>query len=216
MKIYLIRHGETDWNVQRRYQGRENIPLNENGILQAEQCGMVLQGECFAAVISSPLIRARRTAEIIALYVGIQRVVLEQALTERDFGQISGMTIQEREDFFASGQETAKEPWEAVIQRMIACLYKYAQKYQENDKIIMVSHGAAIRAALDEFTGGEIGNKGIILKNTCISILNYGKGVLTLEAYNLSPNQYSNQYKKKEEPEGILGMKSETFHHFDS
>jgi uncharacterized phosphatase len=193
MKLYLIRHGETDWNVQRRYQGREDIFLNETGLRQAEQCGRAFQGEHFEAIISSPLARAKKTAEIIALHVRVQEIVVEEALTERDFGQISGMTIEEREAFYASGQEIDKEPWEAVTQRMLACINQYAKLYRENDKIIMVSHGASIRAVLDEFTGGEIGNKGIILKNTCISIFDYIEGILKLEVYNLTPAEYKSK-----------------------
>ena len=58
MKIYLIRHGETDWNHVNRFQGREDIELNEAGIAQAVRCGQTLQGLGIEAVYTSPLKRA--------------------------------------------------------------------------------------------------------------------------------------------------------------
>ena len=64
MKIYLIRHGETDWNHELRFQGREDIPLNKAGIGQAEACGAALADAGLQAVYASPLKRAELTGKI--------------------------------------------------------------------------------------------------------------------------------------------------------
>lgn len=189
MKIYLIRHGETDWNRQGRFQGREDIALNETGIMQAEQCGKAIKGEKFHAVITSPLIRARKTAEIIAQNLDIAHLIIEEGITERDFSKVSGMTPYEREVFYASGEKDDKEPWEDLCSRMIVNIKKYGDRYC-NDNIIMISHGASINAVLSVLSSGRTGTGKIILKNTCINILDYEKGHLTLGEFNLSAEEY--------------------------
>lgn len=201
MKLFLIRHGETDWNKQGRFQGREDIPLNETGIKQALNCGQALKGGHYAAVITSPLIRAKKTAEMIAETVGIEKIIVEEDFIERDFDKISGMTPQERKAFLASGQVDNKEPFEVICKRMLHGIMKYAGMFY-NENLILISHGASIRAVLDQFTGGEITSKRIILKNTCISILEYEDGFLELKAYNLTPEQYQERKSREKLLEG--------------
>ena len=83
-KICIVRHGETDWNAQGRLQGRTDIPLNENGKVQAMKCGEFLAQNNWDAVITSPLKRARETAEIIANYMG-KSVIINEAFIENIF-----------------------------------------------------------------------------------------------------------------------------------
>jgi uncharacterized phosphatase len=189
MKIYLIRHGETDWNLQGRFQGREDIPLNQNGINQALRCGEAIKGENFQAVITSPLIRAKKTAQIIAECVAIDHVIIEKDIIERDFSKVSGMTPKEREAFYASGEIDDKEPFEDLCKRMLLCIRKYAEQYYDGN-IIMVSHGASINSVLASLSAGKTGTGKIILKNTCINILNYQNGQISLGEYNLSVEEY--------------------------
>ena len=189
MKIYLIRHGETDWNLQGRFQGREDIPLNENGIGQAKRCGAALSREHFQAVITSPLARAKRTGEIIAEHVGVEQLIIEDGITERDFSKVSGMTPKEREDFYASGEKDDKEPWDKMIERMFDSLKRYAKQFP-TENIIMVSHGASINCVLSVLSGGKTGTGKIILKNTCINVIRYDNGNFLLEEFNLTPEEY--------------------------
>jgi broad specificity phosphatase PhoE len=189
MKIYLIRHGETDWNRQGRFQGREDIALNDNGILQALRCGAALPKDTFRAVITSPLNRARRTGEIIAEHVGVEQLIIEEGITERDFSKVSGLTPKEREAFYASGEKDDKEPWEQLTERMFDSLQKYAEQFIPDD-IIMISHGASINSVLSVLSGGETGTGKILLKNTCINIIHYEEGRFSLEEFNLTPEEY--------------------------
>ena len=147
MKIYLIRHGQTNWNIEGRFQGREDIMLNETGILQAEECGKALAGEVFKAIITSPLVRARRTAEIMAEIIPVEQLLVDDAITERDFKSVSGMTAAEREDFYAAGGIDDKEPFDTLSNRMIQGIKKYAELFY-NENIIMISHGASINSVL--------------------------------------------------------------------
>ncbi len=189
MKIYLIRHGQTDWNLQGRFQGREDIPLNETGILQAEECAQALSDEAFQAIITSPLSRAKRTAEIIAKQLKIRKIILEEGITERDFSRVSGMTPAERDAFYASGEPDDKEPWEQLCNRMMGSLHKYARQFSQ-DNIIMISHGASINSVLSVLSSGMTGTGKIILKNTCINIIRYEQGRFLLEDYNLTAEEF--------------------------
>lgn len=189
MKIYLIRHGETDWNLQGRFQGREDIALNENGMMQAKLCGDALKGEQFKAVITSPLKRASKTAEIIASTINVEKVIIEKDLIERDFSKVSGLTPKERDAFYASGEKDDKEPWESLCGRMISCMKRYAQNFGKGN-IIMVSHGASINAVLSILSKGEVGTRKTVLKNTCINVIDYEKGFMKIDIFNKSPEEY--------------------------
>ena len=94
MKIYLIRHGETDWNREGRLQGRTDIPLNQHGITQMERIGdyMADGGYRIDKIITSPLQRAGMSAEIIAFRIGYEksRIIVEPLFTERSFGDAEG------------------------------------------------------------------------------------------------------------------------------
>ncbi len=195
MKIYLIRHGQTDWNVQGRFQGREDIPLNENGMEQAKICGEVLQGTQFQAIISSPLKRASKTAQIIGKYVSVDQIITDEGITERDFSKVSGMTAQERDAFYASGEQDDKEPWDDLCARMFATMKTYAEQYP-NQNIIMISHGASINSVLSVLSQGKTGTGKIFLKNTCINIIDYNNDEFKIEACNLSADEYLTMKKQ--------------------
>lgn len=197
MKIFLIRHGQTDWNLEGRFQGREDIALNEQGILQAKECGEAINNEKFHAVITSPLSRARKTAEIIAEELSIDQIIIEEAITERDFSKVSGMTPKEREAFYASGEKDDKEPWEDLSRRMMSSIRRYAERFY-NHNIVMVSHGASINSVLSVLSDGKTGTGKILLKNACINILYYEDGKLSLGEFNLSADEYQELKAAKE------------------
>lgn len=189
MKIYLIRHGQTDWNLEGRFQGREDIMLNGTGILQAQECGRALAGEDFKAIITSPLARAKKTAEIIAGIIQVKQLIADEGITERDFKSVSGMTKAEREAYYTSGGIDDKEPWEALCSRMMESIIKYAKQYYNNN-IIMISHGASINSVLSVLSNGETGTGKLLLKNTCINIIDYKNGQLRLEKVNITAKEY--------------------------
>lgn len=89
MKLYFVRHGETDWNAADRLQGQSDIPLNARGVAQAEflRSQIRQRGLTFDAIYSSPLQRVRRTAEIIA---DGQPIIIDDRLMERNAGQFEG------------------------------------------------------------------------------------------------------------------------------
>jgi broad specificity phosphatase PhoE len=93
-EIILIRHGETEWNVQQVFRGRIDLELNETGLKQAELLAEYLGGVNIDAVYSSPLKRASKTAEMIALHHKLE-VEIAPGLIDFDFGKWQGLPHQE-------------------------------------------------------------------------------------------------------------------------
>ncbi|MEK9907489.1 MAG: histidine phosphatase family protein, partial [Aquiluna sp.] len=91
----LFRHGQTDWNIDLRLQGTADIPMNAVGIEQVERAAEKIAEEHWDLVLSSPLGRARHSAELIAQRLGIDEVAIEEQLMERAFGIGEGMLYSE-------------------------------------------------------------------------------------------------------------------------
>ncbi len=190
VRIYLIRHGETDWNKELRIQGREDIPLNSHGIEQAEECGRAFQPLKIDCIVTSPLIRAVQTAKEIAKYVGVKEVIIDERLIERDYGLLSGSTLSFKEAFTVDDKEANMEAWEIVSERMLSCLNEYKEK-QDKNNVIMVSHGAAIKSVLTELSKLQNGMEINRLKNACINILQGNETSFDIVNYNLSASEMS-------------------------
>lgn len=108
-QIFIIRHGQTEWNVARRMQGRLDSPLTHAGMKQAHSHGELLKGlASIEAMYVSPSGRTRETAYIINSYVRAP-VTFEDALLERDVGLWSGLTVDELEDAFPQAWRTRTE-----------------------------------------------------------------------------------------------------------
>ena len=107
----MVRHGETDWNRQRRFQGRADQPLNEAGRGQARELAELLHGEPVSAVYTSPLRRALETAEILAGNFGLRPEPLD-ALLEIDVGAWEGLTIDEVRTTYPGRVD---EDWRIVV-----------------------------------------------------------------------------------------------------
>jgi len=194
LQIYIIRHGETDWNVQGRLQGREDIPLNQSGIAQAHVCGKALAGLRPALICCSPLSRARDTAAIIAGHIGYAGdIVADPELTERDYGELSGK-MPTAHDIFRPDEDTpGLESLPDVIKRFKTAVIRIADGCSGD--MIVVSHGASINALLRDVSGGRVGSGVTTLKNAGINILTYEGGRLELLAHDLSADEYGEYIK---------------------
>ena len=100
--LVLVRHGETDWNADNRFQGHADPPLNETGRAQARALATELRREVFAALYTSPLQRAAETAAIIGYELGLEPRP-NDALKEVDVGSWSGLTRAEVEQRYPTG-----------------------------------------------------------------------------------------------------------------
>ncbi|MEO6533322.1 MAG: histidine phosphatase family protein [Pseudolysinimonas sp.] len=148
--LYLVRHGETDWNRQRRIQGLTDIPLNETGRAQAQATGMLLARRHWDAIFSSPLGRAVETASIIAAEVGLAEPTLIDALVERNYGDAEGLDWLEIERNYPRGTVVpGRESREQVGERVVPALMQLAAEHA-GEALLIVSHGGAIRAVLNQ------------------------------------------------------------------
>jgi len=191
MYICLLRHGETDWNALGKLQGLEDVPLNLTGIEQIKESAKYLKRNYWDVIITSPLTRAKMSAEIIAKEIGNINIYEEKNFVERDYGKASGMTTEERELNFPNGiyvENTGVEPYEILQKRMVNTLIKYAKEY-DGKNIIIVSHGAAINSILAYFSDNKIGSGKTVQKNACITLLEKRADKIDIVFYNKTASE---------------------------
>ena len=166
-----------------KLQGREDIPLNAAGVAQIKDTVNFFRKINWKVIVTSPLLRARSSAEIVAQEIGNIEIIEETDFVERDYGEASGMTPGERKIHFPDGKLTGEEPYEILQKRTVNALFKYIKKYEGNN-IIIVSHGAAINSILAYLTNNEIGSGKTKLNNACISLLEKTDGKIDILFYN--------------------------------
>ncbi len=154
MVLALIRHGQTDWNLAERMQGRTDIPLNDTGREQALAAASALAGESWHVVVSSPLLRARETAEIIAAHLGVPLGASYDELVEQNFGVAEGTHVAELDTRWPNRDFEGKEPDEEVGPRGIRGLERIARDH-DGARVLAVAHGTLIRHTLAAITGHE-------------------------------------------------------------
>ncbi|WP_456278490.1 histidine phosphatase family protein [Bacillus sp. AK128] len=180
--VCLIRHGETDWNVIGKLQGKTDIPLNARGISQAEECREYFKGANWDIVITSPLIRARRTAEIINEGIQIPLVIMEE-FQEKSFGEAEGMTVEERHAAFPDRNFTNQEETAVFHDRLIKGLDRINELYKDK-KVLLVAHGAVIHALLKILSNGDAEIEKTPLRNACMNNLHFNEERWHIKDYN--------------------------------
>ena len=155
MKIWIIRHGQTDWNKNGKIQGSTDIELNETGIKQAEEVIPTFNEHNFDLIISSTLKRAMKTAQIINREKNVE-IIYDKRLIERHCGDYEGTpTTLDEEPLFniltnvsTHNIETVKELYE----RVYSILTEVKEKYNDK-KVLLVTHGGTTRAIETFFYG---------------------------------------------------------------
>ena len=155
MDVLILRHGQSEWNAQGKWQGQADPPLTELGEQQAASAAQQLLdiGESFDRIVSSDLKRAHHTAEIIALLLGGESVTVHTEFRERDAGIWQGLTRSEIEASWPNAIEEQRwpegyEPDDSIISRVMPGLVRLAQN---NKRVLLVGHAGLIRA-LDRVT----------------------------------------------------------------
>ena len=189
MRIYIVRHGETEANKQGYVQGWTDVPLNENGRILAELTGHGIKGIRFDHCFSSPLSRARETAEILLRESGNSvSVSFDERIKEMNFGSFEGMSVREEQvaQFLKDPVVDFKIPGGESIQEVMKRTQEFLKELiaRDDDKTYLVStHGCALRAMLnflyenqDDYWHGHIPY------NCCVNTIDVKNGTATLIA----------------------------------
>ena len=161
-EIILVRHGETVWNLEKRYQGQLDSPLTERGVAQAEAIAARLACCTFDGLYASDLGRAWKTAEVIACSTGHQ-IVPEPRLRERNFGIFQGLNrTAMREEYpeeyqqymgnYAAYVVPGGESLDQLSERAVTCLEELAARHM-GGRLVLVSHGGALSALVKHVLG---------------------------------------------------------------
>lgn len=182
MKFYLLRHGQTNWNIEGKIQGKTDVPLNETGMEQAGFLAMAM-GRCMAkALYTSPLLRAKQTAQAVAERMGLPVYVLPE-LKEVDFGLWEGCTWNEIEKKYpqdyrlwmknpASVAPTGGESRQSLSARSRDVVEKVVRRASDGD-VVLVAHGGILVYLIDYLLRNQIEKREIIVRNASISVVEY-------------------------------------------
>lgn len=191
MKLYVIRHGETDWNKEKRLQGKADISLNENGRELARLTGEKLMDIPFYIAISSPLVRSMETARL-ALGGRDIPVIPDERIAEMSFGDWEGrhyypgsteIPDHMMDNFFYHTEKYEVPPngesFQDVINRTHSLYEELISNPDYEDKNILISsHGAASRAFLQSvFRDGNFWHTGVP-KNCAVTIVEIDRGTV--------------------------------------
>lgn len=169
MKLYVIRHGQTDWNLVGKTQGKTDIELNETGIKQAIEAKEKINKCNIDLIYCSPLKRTIKTAEIINEDIKC-KIIYDKALEERGFGEFEGLTKEEIKklvnewekihDYNLNSEERNIEPIKDVCNRVWGLLDKIKNEHKGKN-ILIVTHAGVCRA-INAYFNGLDENKNVV------------------------------------------------------
>ena len=195
LRLILLRHGETVWNRERRYQGWQDVALSAEGRRQAEAAARTLLAEAPAAVYTSPLGRARETAEIIAAPRRLP-VTADEAFKEMSFGEWEGLTVDEVSDRFPE----LRRAWRAE---------PHTVQFPRGESLS--STAARVGAGIDRLREGYEGQTVVLVSHGIVTRL------IVLDALGLGPDRLWTLYA---DPAGITeieyGSRSTTVHRMNT
>jgi probable phosphoglycerate mutase len=192
-EVVLLRHGETEWSVQRRHTGLTDLPLTPGGEEQARHAARLLAEHPFALVLASPLQRARRTAEL----AGLAPIVTDDRLVEWDYGVYEGRTtteirVDEGPDWSiwtasVRAGATKGESLQDVAVRARSVLRRVRDALDEGD-VAIVAHAHLLRILTACWLGLDPGaGAHLMLAAGAVSVLGDEHGVPAITRWNLDP-----------------------------
>ncbi len=185
-RIFLIRHGETQWSLSGQHTGLTDVPLTENGRAAAKRLARVLAGQSFALVLVSPLERARETCELAGLGQGS---TVTKDLVEWNYGEYEGLTLEqiraEKPEWliFRDGCPGGESPEQmgARVDRVIGRVQSVA------GDAALFAHGHLLRVLVARWLGLPVsGGCHFLLDTATFSVLSYYHGAGAIERWNAS------------------------------
>jgi broad specificity phosphatase PhoE len=162
--FYGLRHGATNWNREGRFQGRTDNPLNEDGLEQARAAADTLRGIGISRIVSSPLVRALKTAEIIGAAIAVP-VEVDPGIIEFDFGSFEGLRV--RDIMAKHGVKSAEglvsilpddgEAWSVMTERSLRCVSLWLDRHP-GDHFLFVCHDAVMQGMAKSLSGSYFKN----------------------------------------------------------
>ena len=159
-----LRHGATDWNQRGLFQGRTDNPLNDDGLKQAHEAAVMLRGAGISRIVASPLVRALKTAEIIADTIAVP-LTIDAGIIEFDFGSFEGRPV--RDLMIKHGVNSATglvsilpadgENWDAMTERALACVSNWLDRHPDED-LLFVCHDAVMQGMAKSLSGSYFKN----------------------------------------------------------
>jgi broad specificity phosphatase PhoE len=160
--FYFLRHGQTKWNAEGRFQGHTDIPLNDIGLSQAHAAAAILARCPVDLIVASPLIRARTTAEIVAAQLG-KPLFMDDELKERHFGAFEGLLVKEiKAQFGLQPHERLvqhlpadAEQWHETCARTVRVIGQWLGRHPEQ-RLLFVAHAGLFDALHAMILGSRV------------------------------------------------------------
>lgn len=172
-ELLIVRHGQTDWNLQRRIQGHTDIPLNETGKLEAKKLAETLRHSYFAACYTSDLVRAQETASILAQSHNLP-VRTDTRLRERHFGPWEGCLRDELPAHPPSDQ-TDIESHQDLCLRAFQCFDDLRVQHPD-EAVLIVTHGGFMSNILVEVGAFNCPTSYLKTRNTATILMEHANG----------------------------------------
>jgi uncharacterized phosphatase len=183
----LLRHGQTDWNINFLLQGVTDIPMNQTGIEQVKLAAQAIRAEDWDVVLTSPLSRARQTAEIIASQHGYTEIIEQELLIERSFGEAEGLSHEQWRAKYSNldvipGGESRTQLAERSRLLLETISHELAGK-----RVLAISHGALIRTLIAIASNNELPRDGERLGNASLNVVKHSDNSWQVVNYSLEP-----------------------------
>lgn len=200
MKLYFTRHGKTEWNQDRRFQGMEgDSPLLKESYIEIEQLGMHLKDISFEKIYSSPLSRTRKTAEGIRNELKVKpEIVFSDHLRELGLGDLEGQKIDLGKQLYPTQMRAMRdspseydpspfngETFEEMLERSVPFVREKIAEATEGP-LLFVSHGMTLGGIVQTLVGTPLKDlrKDGGLANNSLSVIDYTDGIFTLELWD--------------------------------
>lgn len=186
--IGLLRHGQTDWNIDMRLQGISDIPLNDHGRDQAKVAGLALQSVQWDLLITSPLSRAKETSQIVSGFIGIDGTTEYPALLERSFGIAEGLSYEQWKETYQNGETAEGSESLAELTERVHSLLEMLSHDFLGKRVLAVSHGALIRRIINIVSNGELPREGERFSNASLTTIGFdssGWSILNYDPHSL-------------------------------
>ncbi len=191
--VIVVRHGETKWNTERRFQGHLDSPLTQKGLSQAQALTRRLTNQRFSALYSSDLGRAYQTAQIISAATG-RGVVSDAKLRERNLGIFQGLRSEEIKTAYPEEYEIyrSRDPDHVIpggeslrhqVERNIGCFEELARKHV-GESIVVVTHGGVLSGLFRHTLSIPLqAPRRFEFMNSSLNVFAYGEGYWSLRTW---------------------------------